>query len=113
MDLKYLLGANLKDEELDDAMTYNLDLLFLLDEPARCPYADKIMDNGKSVDCKYDKDGKETPIGIDGLNGSPNYPHSMIGQMPKAQYSYPKEYNDYYSDDNNTNIYYGIYSLIG
>ena len=104
---------DLKDEELDDAMTYNLDLLFLLDEPARCPYADKIMDIGKSVDCKYDKDGKETPIGIDGLNGSPNYPHIMIGQMPKAQYSYPKEYNDYYSDDNNTNIYYGIYSLIG
>jgi hypothetical protein len=105
--------SELPDEELDEAIESNLDLLFLVEEPSACTYADKIMKDKKSVDCKYDEDGKQTPVGIDGINGSPNYPHIMIGQMPKAQYSYPKEYNDYYSDDNNTNIYYGIYSLIG
>lgn len=104
---------DLDENEVKQALFNNLDSLFLIEKPKRCPFADKILKDKKSVDCKYDKDGKETPVGIDGLNGSPNYPHIMIGQMPKAQYSYPKEYNDYYSDDNNTNIYYGIYSLIG
>lgn len=103
----------LSDDDLDEAIENNLDLLLLIEEPSTCIYADKIMEDKKSVDCKFDEDGKEVAVGIDGINGSPEYPHIMIGQAPKAQYSYPKEYNDYYSDDNNTNIYYGIYSLIG
>jgi len=104
---------DLEGDELERAAQYNLDLLFLVDEPKKCPYADKIMDDRKSVDCKYDKEGKETAVGIDGINSGKDYPHIMVGQSAKTQYGQPKEYNDYYSDDNNTNIYYGIYSLIG
>lgn len=105
--------SNYDEEYAEEIIENNLDILFLIKEPKKCIYADKIFKNSKSVDCKFDEEGKEIAVGIDGLNGSPNYPHIMVGQMPKAQYSYPKEYNDYYSDDNNTNIYYGIYSLIG
>lgn len=101
------------EEYAEEIIESNLDILLLVEKPQKCIYADKIFKKSKSVDCKFDEEGKEVPVGIDGLNGSPNYPHIMVGQMPKAQYSYPKEYNDYYSDDNNTNIYYGIYSLIG
>ena len=112
--IKLMEPLSAYDEEYsEEIIENNLDILFLVEEPAKCVYADKIFKKSGSVDCKFDEDGQETPVGIDGLNGSPNYPHIMIGQMPKAQYSYPKEYNDYYSDDNNTNIYYGIYSLIG
>lgn len=105
--------ANLEEDEQAQAIEDNLDLLFLVESLERCIYADKILKDRKSVDCKYDENSKEIPVGADGLNVGPDHPHIMIGQMPKAQYSYPKEYNDYYSDDNNTNIYYGIYSLIG
>ena len=105
--------SNYDEEYAEEIIENNLDILLLVEDPKKCIYADKIFKRSKSVDCKFDEEGKEVAVGIDGLNGSPNYPHIMVGQMPKAQYSYPKEYNDYYSDDNNTNIYYGIYSLIG
>lgn len=100
-------------EDAEDIMRHNIDQLFLISKPGRCPYADRIFDEKKSVDCKYDEYSEEIPAGSAGLEGSPNYPHIMVGQMPKAQYGYPKGYSDYYADDNSANIYYGIYGLIG
>ena len=69
------------------------------------------MEDKASVDCKYDSEQPEVPAGNVGLNGSPAYPHIMVGNMPKPQYGYPISH---YSDDNESrNVYYGLYSLIG
>jgi len=83
------------------------------EEIPECPFADMTFKK-KIVDCKYDPDNPDLstiPAGNVGLNGSPLYPHIMIGNMPEAQYGYPL---DYYSDNNESrNVYYGLYSLIG
>ena len=99
------------EEDKEQIIKDNLELMFMIEEPKKCPFADRIFDNKKSVDCKYDSESSDIPAGNVGLNGSPLYPHTMIGNMPEAQYGYPL---DHYSDNNESrNIYYGIYSLIG
>lgn len=103
------------EEDQYNQIMENLDVLLLVEHKKRCPFADTIFDKKKSVDCKYDEDTSEISAGTTGLSGSPAYPHIMIGQSAKPQYGYgePLEYMNNYTDDNNTNIYYGIYNLIG
>jgi hypothetical protein len=99
------------DEQKRILLEDNLEEMLLAETPEKCPFADRIYDDKDAVDCKFDENQKSAPAGSAGLNGSPMYPHIMIGNMPKAQYGYPI---NYYSDDNeNTDVYYGIYSLIG
>tara|TARA_Y100001970_G_C14159421_1_gene817605 strand:- start:1145 stop:1579 length:435 start_codon:yes stop_codon:yes gene_type:complete len=99
------------EEDRDKILEDNLEELLLAEGPEQCPFADRVFEDRSAVDCKFDENGQSAPAGSAGLNGSPMYPHIMIGNMPKAQYGYPI---NYYSDDNeNTNVYYGIYSLIG
>ena len=96
-----------RQEVLED----NIEEMLLVEAPEQCPFADRIYEDKKSVDCKFDENQQSMPAGSAGPNGSPMYPHMMIGNMPKAQYGHPI---NYYSDDNeNTSAYYGIYSLIG
>jgi hypothetical protein len=99
------------DEKRQAVLEDNLEELLLAEMPERCPFADRVYEDKESVDCKFDENQQSMPAGSAGLNGSPMYPHLMIGNMPKAQYGHPI---NYYSDDNeNTSAYYGIYSLIG
>jgi hypothetical protein len=99
------------DEQRQAILEDNLEEMLLAETPEKCPFADRVYENKESVDCKFDENQQSLPAGSAGLNGSPMYPHIMIGNMPKAQYGYPI---NYYSDDNeNTDVYYGIYSLIG
>jgi hypothetical protein len=102
-------------EEAKEIADSNLEIMLMISEDERshskCPFADMIFKEKKSVDCKYDPRQSTIPAGNVGLNGSPLYPHIMIGNMPEAQYGYPL---DYYSDNNESrNVYYGLYSLIG
>ena len=98
-------------EEAEKITDSNLELMLMIDKPARCPFADLIIEDSGSVDCKFDPKQTTIPAGNVGLNGSPLYPHIMIGNMPEAQYGYPL---DYYSDNNESrNVYYGLYSLVG
>ena len=99
------------EQEAEDITEYNLEAMMTVSESAACPFADRIYEKKGSVDCKYDERSESMPAGNVGLTGSPLYPHTMVGNMPQAQYGYPL---DHYSDDNESrNIYYGIYSLIG
>ena len=104
------LGA--VDEEVrEKVLEDNLEEMLLAESPRTCPFADRVFKDREAVDCKFDERSESLPAGNVGLNGSPMYPHIMIGNMPKPQYGYPI---NHYSDDNeNTNVYYGIYSLIG
>ena len=89
----------------------NLEELLLAENHDLCPFADRVFEEKDAVDCKFDEETDSAPAGNVGLNGSPIYPHTMVGNMPKPQYGYPITQ---YSDDNeNTSVYYGIYSLIG
>lgn len=98
-------------EQKASILSDNMEELLLAEEPEQCPFADRVYENKSAVDCKFDDKEQSVPAGSAGLNGSPVYPHIMIGNMPKAQYGYPI---NHYSDDNeNTSVYYGIYSLIG
>jgi hypothetical protein len=99
------------EEEAAEMADNNLEVMLMVEEYAKCPFADVIFEKKKTVDCKYDPKQSTIPAGNVGLNGSPLYPHIMIGNMPEAQYGYPL---DYYSDNNESrNIYYGLYSLVG
>ncbi len=99
------------DEQRQKVLEDNLEEMLLAEMPEQCPFADRVYENKEAVDCKFDENQQSMPAGSAGLNGSPMYPHLMIGNMPKAQYGHPI---NYYSDDNeNTDVYYGIYSLIG
>tara|TARA_A200000159_G_scaffold157799_2_gene174356 strand:- start:2372 stop:2806 length:435 start_codon:yes stop_codon:yes gene_type:complete len=99
------------EEEKGHIREDNLEELLLAEGFEPCPFADLILEDKKSVDCKYDSEQPEIPAGNVGLNGSPAYPHIMVGNMPKPQYGYPISH---YSDDNESrNVYYGLYSLIG
>lgn len=89
----------------------NIEEFLLAEKPVMCPFADKIYEEKEAVDCKFDEENDSIPAGNVGLNGSPIYPHIMIGNSPKAQYGYP--INQYSDDNENTSVYYGIYSLIG
>lgn len=111
LEMNSVEGLELSDEELERIVDGNMELMLSVDSPKQCPFADRIFPKKEAVDCKYDEESGVIPAGSAGLNGSPLYPHIMVGNMPKAQYGYPL---DQYSDDNESrNIYYGIYSLIG
>ena len=98
-------------EDAREIADNNLEIMLMVEEYSKCPFADMIFEEKDSVDCKYDSKQSAIPAGNVGLNGSPLYPHIMIGNMPEAQYGYPL---DYYSDNNESrNVYYGLYSLIG
>tara|TARA_A100001011_G_scaffold371841_1_gene429617 strand:+ start:621 stop:1049 length:429 start_codon:yes stop_codon:yes gene_type:complete len=98
-------------ETVQEDVDSNMELLLSIQEPLQCPFADMIFEKKKAVDCKYDEALGSMPAGNVGLNGSPLYPHTFVGNMSEAQYGYPL---DYYSDNNESrNVYYGLYSLIG
>lgn len=109
------IDSEMSKEEISRVIEENLDVLFLAESIDRCPFADVIFKKKKAVDCKFNDEVQENMVGTSGLSGSPSYPHLMVGQMPKSQYGYgePLEYMNNYTDDNNTNIYYGIYNLVG
>jgi hypothetical protein len=110
LDMVPIDSAN-SEKEAEEILEDNLEIMLMLDEDRKCPFADVIYENKRSVDCKYDEKQPSMPAGNVGLNGSPLYPHTMVGNMPEAQYGYPL---DYYSDNNESrNVYYGLYSLIG
>jgi hypothetical protein len=105
------LSAAEDSEQMKQIMSENLDQLIMIEEPAKCTFADRIFEHKNSVDCKFTGKMNVMPAGSLPLNGSPMYPQLMIGNMSQPQYGYPLEY---YSDNNESrNIYYGIYSLIG
>lgn len=105
------LNAAKDSNQMEEIISENLDQLIMVEEPAKCPFADRIFENKNSVDCKFTGKQNVMPAGNLPLSGSPMYPQMMIGNMPQAQYGYPLEY---YSDNNESrNIYYGIHSLIG
>ena len=105
------LSMTKEGPERAKALEDNIEEMLLAESPEQCPFADRVYEERSAVDCKFDENQPSAPAGSAGLNGSPMYPHIMIGNMPKAQYGYPI---NYYSDDNeSTNVYYGIYSLIG
>jgi hypothetical protein len=100
-----------KKEDAKEAMNDNLDIMIMVGEPMRCPFADLVLEERNAVDCKYDPEHSSVPAGNVGLTGSPLYPHTFVGNMSEAQYGYPLEY---YSDNNESrDVYYGLYSLIG
>ena len=109
------IRPDMSEEDISLLVEENLDILFLAESVDRCPFADAIFKKKKAVDCKFNNEIQDTMVGRSGLSGSPSYPHLMVGQMPKSQYGYgePLEYMNNYTDDNNTNIYYGIYNLVG
>jgi len=110
LDMHPLESAESK-EEAEEIADNNLEIMLMVEEYSKCPFADMVFEEKKSVDCKYDSKQSTIPAGNVGLNGSPLYPHIMMGNMPEAQYGYPL---DYYSDNNESrNVYYGIYSLVG
>lgn len=95
----------------EDIVKDNLEEFFMLESPERCPFADRIFEEREGVDCKFDEQTGQMPAGSAGINGSPIYPHITIGDSTKPQYGYPV--NQYSDDNENTSVYYGIYSLIG
>ena len=103
------LSSENSDEERRDIMEENWNQLLLLGDSKACPFADLIMESGDSVDCKFDRAHGARPAGNVGLQGSPLYPHTYVGNSPEAQYGYPMEY---YSDNNNRSVYYGLMQLI-
>ena len=74
----------------------------------KCPYADKILEEHKKVDCDFGDTGqgqKSVP-----LIGSPLYPNTF-GNGLYGIYSYPM---GFYSDMNNSrNLFFGLFSLLG
>jgi len=106
-----VLDDEMSKEERDSAMSDNLDVLISCGSEERCPFADMILPDSGTVDCKFDRAKGSRPAGNVGLQGSPLYPHTFVGNQPEAGYGYPMEY---YSDNNESrNVYYGLYSLIG
>tara|TARA_B100000131_G_scaffold322185_1_gene375291 strand:+ start:8577 stop:9005 length:429 start_codon:yes stop_codon:yes gene_type:complete len=102
---------DVKDDDLEEVIDSNIEILLAVEEPGRCPFADMIIEDREAVDCKFDESLSSMPAGNVGLNGSPLYPHTFVGNMSEAQYGYPL---DHYSDNNESrNVYYGLYSLIG
>jgi hypothetical protein len=99
------------DESLKVILEDNIEMFMLTTEVAACPFADAILEDKSSVDCKYDPNQSRKPAGNVSLEGSPLYPQLMIGNMHSPQYGYPLEY---YSDNNESrNVYYGLFSLVG
>jgi hypothetical protein len=80
-----------------------------IDEPKKCPFADRTFKEKKSVDCKWNEDVEVLTSGNDMPNGSPLYPHLYVGNSTKSLQSYPL---NYYSDDNIRSIYYGLFGLL-
>jgi len=113
------LDESMSEKEVAEVTSENknmlIDIAMLSGEPKKCPFADVILAKKNAVDCKFDENIEHIPAGNTGVGGSPAYPHIMVGQSAKTQYGYgePLEYMNNYTDDNNTNIYYGIYNLIG
>jgi hypothetical protein len=114
-----MISDSMSEEEMAEAISENknmlADIAMLSDDPKKCPFADVILVKKNAVDCKFDENIEHIPAGNTGVGGSPAYPHIMVGQSAKTQYGSgePLEYMNNYTDDNNTNIYYGIYNLIG
>ena len=100
------------DEDLAiEIIEDNWEHLDLISDAKKCPYADRIMTDESSVDCKYDPELNIIPAGNISFNGSPYYPHLYVGNTERPGYGYPLEYS---SDDNESRtIYQGLYSLIG
>ena len=105
------MDEDMSNDEKEEITENNLEMLLMIDEEKKCPFADMILEDNDSVDCKYDSKFGAMPAGNVGFSGSPLYPHIHVGNMSEAQYGYPLEY---YSDNNESrNVYYGIYSLVG
>ncbi len=96
-----------KDSEQGDK-DYNYQIFATIKDCGACPFADMILDNQKSVDCKYNPEDYRKMSGNSFVSGSPIYPNIYIGNSNSYQ-SYPV---NFYSDDNIRSIYYGIASLV-
>jgi len=111
--IKFMAVVPDDEDEAEEVKEYNRSLLFnqISGASEQCPYADLILDKKDSVDCKYDKENGVQPAGNLGLNGSPLYPHTFVGEMGKTQYSNFPEHG--YRDDNISNTYQGLLSFYG
>lgn len=74
-----------------------------------CPYAHKILEDSKKVDCNFGDTaaGKKTPSFV----GSPLYPQTFSGIGLDGLYGYPL---GFYSDNSESrNLFFGLFSFLG
>jgi hypothetical protein len=102
-----------EDSEKAQIKSSNKALLFshLSDSCGTCPFADAIYEKTGTVDCKWQEGERPIPAGSVGLQGSPLYPNTYVGEMPKPLYSnFP---DSEYTDDNIHHTYLGLLSFYG
>jgi len=75
----------------------------------RCPFADKILEKFKKVDCDFGDTGqgqRSVPY-----RGSPLYPQTFSGIGLDGLYGYPL---GFYADNNESrNLFFGLFSFLG
>jgi hypothetical protein len=104
------LDDEMSEEEVSDARLDNLDTLIVEGGSDKCTFADIILSESNTVDCKFDTTKGSRPAGNVGLNGSPYYAHTFVGNTPEPGYGYPMEY--YSGNNESRNVYYGLYNIV-
>ena len=75
----------------------------------KCPYADKILEEHKKVDCDFGDTGQGQPHVP--YRGSPLYPQTFTGIGLDGLYGYPL---GFYADNNESrNLFFGLFSFLG
>ena len=108
MAVEIMSPVNDELDDRDEIYEENMELYNSVEDPKKCPYAESILKGGKD-DCKFDELNSDFISNQLPLNGSPEYPSVMIGNSSSPGFGIPPHN---YSDNNNSTVYYGIYSLI-
>lgn len=78
-------------------------------ECKKCPYADKILEEQKKVDCDFGDTAEG--FGSAPFIGSPLYPQTFSGIGLDGLYGYPL---GFYADNNESrNLFFGLFSMLG
>lgn len=102
--------APIDENEEDDSLGKANRLVYAYSKKCKqCPYADKILEKHKKVDCDFGDtaSGRRVPS----FKGSPLYPQTFQGIGLDGLYGYPL---GFYADNNESrNLFFGLFSFLG
>ena len=99
-----------KDEEQKERLKKANSLVYIHHKTGKkCPFADKILEEHKKVDCDFGDTGQGQPHVP--YRGSPLYPQTFSGIGLDGLYGYPL---GFYADNNESrNLFFGLFSFLG
>jgi hypothetical protein len=99
-----------KDEEQKERLKKANSLVYVHHKTGKkCPFADKILEKYKKVDCDFGDTGQGQPHVP--YRGSPLYPQTFTGIGLDGLYGYPL---GFYADNNESrNLFFGLFSFLG